>query len=107
MKKTFPKKQLLAAFKDAGEVFKQCARKSKLLSALAWKPEVAADFFQNKQTELPKPTYSVDRKTCLDLLDQLSALKPKLRGDHPVLGWLEKMRESFENGTRMMLEIEN
>lgn len=106
MKKTFPKKQLLTALKESGEVFKSCARRAKLLNAIAWKSEVAEEFFRKKEMELPKPVYAVDKKTCLELLELLADLRPKIAGEHPVLKWLEKTRDSFANGIHMMLEIE-
>lgn len=105
-KRTVSKTDLVSKMKEAGDVFKICARKTKILSSLAWKPEVAEEFFQRKETEFPKPKYEIDRKTFQDVLDALTRVKPKIQGEHPVLQWLERTRESFTNGIQLLLEIE-
>ena len=100
------KSQLLLVLKEAGEVFKLCARKMKILSALAWKPDVAQEFFRQKEASLPNPSYAVDKKALKDCLEALRGLAPKLVGDHPVLQWLTRMQESFVCGALLLLELE-
>ena len=52
MAKVVPKQDLIATLKTASDVFKSCAKKSKILAALAWKPEVMAEFFQKKESDV-------------------------------------------------------
>jgi uncharacterized protein (TIGR02421 family) len=105
--KTVLKSELVATLKAASDVFKVCSRKTKILAALAWKPEVATEFFQKKETLPPVPTYSIDKKTYQDLLQMLKDFEPKLVGDHPILAWLRKTHESFTLGIRLLLELES
>ena len=106
MKKTVSKAALVGTIQEASEVFKLCTRKTKILASLAWKPEVASEFFQKKASTLPKPTYSIDRKMYLEVLEALKTLSAKLKGEHPVLQWLSRTEQSFSNGVRLLLEIE-
>lgn len=105
-KRLVSKTDLTSKLREAGDVFKICAKKTKILSSLAWSPEVANEFFQKKESELPKPKYDIDIKTFQEVLDALVKVKPKIQGEHPVLQWLERTRESFANGIRLLLEIE-
>lgn len=105
-KRIVSKTDLISRLKEAGDVFKICAKKTKILSSLTWKTEVADEFFQKKEGQLPKPVYEIDRKTCQEVLDSLIRLKPRIEGEHPVLQWLERTRESFMHGIRLLLEIE-
>lgn len=106
VKRTSSKSELISILKESGELFKQCSKKTKILASLAWKPEVALDFFKRKENELPVPTYSIDKKTYQDLLDALTKFSARVTGDHPVLHLLNRMRESFANGIRLLLEVE-
>lgn len=105
-KKTSSKAELTNKIKESGELFKLAAKKTKILSSLAWKPEINLEFFRKNESEIPKPTYSIDRKQFQELLDALEKLKSKVSGEHPVLQWLERTRASFGNGIRLLLEIE-
>ena len=100
------KKELTALLKEAGDVFKFTARRTKILATLAWGPEVAAEFFRKKESVLPVPTYAVDRKGLSDGMEALQRLRPKLLGEHPVLQWLSRMADSFANGILLLLELE-
>lgn len=108
MTKTKPiqKEALVTLFKETGEVFKQCSKRTKILSALAWKSDVAEEFFRKNESELPKPTYSVDRKAMQDCIESLKGLTPRIAGDHPVLHWLQRMQDSFIHGCELLLNIE-
>src|SRR5687767_10826363 len=101
-----PKSSLISTLKEASEVFKICSRRTKILAALAWKPEVAHEFFKNKESVMPNPTYQIDSKSADELLEILQKLAPKLKGDHPLLTWLSRTHESFTNGVRLLQEIE-
>lgn len=92
--------------KETSEVFKVCSRKAKILSALAWKPEVAAEFFAKKEGQMPKPTYSVDNKSIAECVEMLKKLEPRLVGDHPVRNWLRRTAESFVDGCTLLLSLE-
>lgn len=105
--KTIPKMKLTLLLKEAGDVFRLCAKKSKILSTLAWKPEVVQEFFKTNESTLPKPTYQVDRKALSDLVLALDRLEPKLLGEHPVLHWLQRTCQSFRQGVNLLLEIES
>lgn len=97
---------LLQVLKEAGDVFRFCSRKTKVLAALAWKAEVATDFFKKKAGVLPEPSYEIDRKAMSECLAALRGLAPKVRGEHPVLQWLSRMQESFVLGALLLLETE-
>jgi uncharacterized protein (TIGR02421 family) len=97
---------LIQTLKEASEVFKLCSKRTKILAALAWKPEVAHEFFKNKESVMPVPTYTIDRKVYEELLEVLQKLAPKLKGDHPILTWLARTHDSFTNGVQLLLEIE-
>lgn len=101
------KADLVAMLKGASDVFKHCSKKTKILAALAWKPEIADEFFKRGESVTPNPTYAIDKKTYQDLLQTLKDLEPKIAGNHPVLAWLRKTHESFTLGTRLLLEIGN
>jgi uncharacterized protein (TIGR02421 family) len=105
MTKLTPKADLVATLKGASDVFKFCSKKTKILAALAWKPEVAEEFFKKGESVPPNPTYSIDKKTYQDLLQMLKELEPKIAGNHPVLAWLRKTHESFTLGTKLLLEL--
>lgn len=104
--KPIAKASLLTLFKEAGEVFKQCSKKTKILSALAWKTEVAEEFFRKKESVLPEPKYFVDKKAMQECIAALQALTPKIAGDHPVLHWLQRMQDSFIHGSELLLNLE-
>ncbi len=106
MAKTQSKTQLVNLLKEASEVFKFCSKKTKILSALAWKPEVAQEFFAKKEGAVPKPTYTVDKKAIGECVEVLKALGPKLSGDHPVRHWLVRTQESFIDGCELLLSLE-
>lgn len=106
-KQVLRKAELLALLKECGEVFTFASKRAKILPTLAWKREVAAEFFQKKATALPNPTYSVDKKAVTDALESLGTLHAKLQGDHPVLQWLMKTKDSFSSGMRLILAIES
>jgi len=106
MAKTVPKGNLVSILKEASNVFKACAKKSKILAALAWKPEVVAEFFQKKESVFPKPIYTIDKKEITDLLTALNGLEPKLKGDHPMLAWLRRTLESYQQGLSLLISVE-
>lgn len=106
MVKSVIKKDLIATLKEASDVFKSCARKSKILAALAWRPEVVAEFFAKKESVLPNPTYLIDKREILSLLEALKALEPKLQGEHPMLAWLRKTLESYQLGLSLLIAVE-
>lgn len=106
MKKTVSKKDLLATLTNASEVFKVCARKTKILAALAWKPEVVQEFYRKKESVIPSPSYNIDKKEYAEMLEAVRKLGTRLKGEHPMLGWLRRTQESFENGVRLLLEVE-
>ncbi len=106
MVKSVIKKDLIATLKEASDVFKSCARKSKILAALAWRPEVVAEFFAKKESVLPNPTYLIDKREILSLLEALKALEPKLQGEHPMLDWLRKTLESYQLGLSLLIAVE-
>ena len=90
MPKITPRSKLLEILKEANDVFKSCAKKSKVLAALSWNPEVTAEFFQKKEAVLPKPIYSVNIDEIKSLLGSLNQLEPKIQGEHPLLIWLRR-----------------
>jgi uncharacterized protein (TIGR02421 family) len=100
--KTVPKAELTAILREAGEVFKTCSRKTKILATLAWKPEVAQEFFRNKEQVLPVPTYAVDAKAQKECREALMKLDRRLQGEHPVLQWLARTRKSFLSAIELM-----
>lgn len=100
------KNKVLSLTREAGDLFKACSRKGKILSALSWGPEVSQSFLQKKGTALPTPQYNVDRKTITELIEALEKFKAKTAGAHPVLLWLERTRLSFHQGLQLLLEIE-
>ncbi len=104
--KTLSREKLIALLKESSLVFKYCSRKAKILPALAWEPQVMADFFKKKESALPVPKYGVDKAAMLEILEKLDALKPKLKGDHPILQWLMRSQESYSDAIRLLLEIE-
>ncbi len=106
MTKIVPKKNLISTLKEASDVFKACAKKSKILAALAWNPEMVYEFFQKKESVLPSPTYSIDKKEISSLLELLKALEPKIQGEHPMLAWLRRTLESYQQGLSLLIEIE-
>jgi len=106
MAKTQSKTQLIALLKEASEVFKVASKKAKILSALAWKPEVAEEFFRNKESALPKPTYNVDKKSIEDCIEALKKFEPRLAGDHPVKLWLKRTHQSYVDGCELLLSLE-
>jgi len=104
--KTTSKAQLISVLKEAGEVFKFCSKRTKILAALGWKPEVVDSFFKKKESQVPKVEYAIDRKSMHDCLEALRKLAPKLVGEHPVLEWLRRTQESFLCGSLLLLETE-
>lgn len=105
--KALRKEELLALLKECGEVFSFASRKAKILPTLGWGPNVAAEFFRKKGTALPQPVYSVDKKALNDALQALGGLHAKLQGEHPVLQWMMRNKESFSAGIRLILAIES
>lgn len=105
--KTSSKAALVSLLKEAGEVFKFCSKKTKILSVLAWKPELAAEFFGKKEAVIPTPEYSVDKKAMNDCIESLKKLAPKLTGEHPVHHWLKRMQESYIDGCELVLSLES
>jgi uncharacterized protein (TIGR02421 family) len=101
------KDQITALLKEASDVFAFASRRAKILPTLGWGPEVAAEFFRQKATALPSPNYRVDRKSLSEALEALGKLHPKLQGEHPVLQWLMRTKESFSAGIRLILAIES
>jgi uncharacterized protein (TIGR02421 family) len=99
--------KLVSTLKEASDVFKACAKKSKILAALSWKPEVITEFFQNKESVLPRPVYAIDKKEISSLLQILKDLEPKIQGQHPMLSWLRKTLESYKQGMSLLLAIES
>ena len=106
MAKPQSKEKLLALLKEASEVFKTCSRKAKILSALAWKAEVAEEFFAKKESVMPKPVYTVDTKSITECIEALTKLTPRLAGEHPVKKWLQRSQESYINGCELLLSLE-
>jgi hypothetical protein len=101
------KGQILALLKESSDVFTFVSRRARILPTLGWGRAVAADFFRRKGTELPKPEYKIDRKVLTEALEALGTLHPKLVGDHPVLQWLMRTKESFTAGVRLLLAVES
>ena len=106
MLKTVQRISLLSILKEANDVFKECAKKSKVLAALSWGPEVVSEFFQKKESELPRPQYVIDKGEIKSLLGLLNGLEPKLQGDHPLLAWLRRTLESYRQGMTLLVSIE-
>lgn len=106
MGKLHPKAKLLEIVKEASDVFKFCAKKTKILASLSWGPEVASAFFASKCTALPQPSYGYDRNNGEKILQSLADLEPKIRGDDLVLQWLRKTHESFCHGVRLLGALE-
>jgi uncharacterized protein (TIGR02421 family) len=104
--KTQSKKHLVSLLTEVGEVFKFSFRKAKLLPVLSWQPQVMQEFFKKGESELPKPSYLVDKKMLDEVTAALDTIKPKLKGEHPVLQWLEKTRASILQGIQLVREIE-
>ncbi|MBY0369732.1 flavohemoglobin expression-modulating QEGLA motif protein [bacterium] len=101
------KDSLLELLKDCSDAFSLASRKGKLLATLAWGPQVAQDFFKKNGTALPRPTYEIDRKSISEALEALGKLHGRLQGEHPVLQWLMKSKDSFSGGLRLILAIES
>ncbi len=106
-KKALRKNELIELLTECSEVFSFASRRAKILPALAWDREVAADFFRKKATVLPSPVYQVDKKAVTEALEALGRLHPKLQGEHPVLQWLMKTKDSFSMGIRLILALES
>lgn len=106
MAKSPGKAALLSAMKDASDVFRHCSRKIKILSVLSWNGAVADEFFKYKEDKLPTPIYPVDRANLNDMIERLDKLAPKLKGEHPVLAWLAKTRESYLDACKLLLATE-
>jgi uncharacterized protein (TIGR02421 family) len=92
--------------RECNDVFKACARRLRILDSLAWEGKVAEEFFKSKESKLPKPEYRVDQNSLTELITALNRLGPKLKGDHPVLKWLSKTQESYQQGAKLLLAIE-
>ncbi|MBI1859693.1 MAG: DUF1704 domain-containing protein [Deltaproteobacteria bacterium] len=107
MANTVSKSKLVSTIAEASDVFKFCAKKTKILASLSWDPKVAAEFLAAKGTVIPKPTYNVDRTSGEKAMEQLKALEPKLKGDDPALIWLRRTHQSYCNGVRLLGELEN
>jgi len=105
MPKSPSKGTLLLAMKDASDVFRLCAKKIKILSSISWTGNTADEFFKSKETVVPKPVYQIDRAVLKEILVHLDTLGPKLKGEHPVLAWLVKTRESYALACRLLLEV--
>jgi uncharacterized protein (TIGR02421 family) len=103
----FRKEQMTDLLEEASRVFAFSSKRAKILPTLGWGPSVAAEFFKGKANSLPKPTYVLDRKALTEALEALGALHDKLLGEHPVLQWLMKTKESYSAGIRLMLAIES
>ncbi len=101
------KDALLQLLKDCSEVFAFASRKAKILATLGWGREVAAGFFKAGGESLPQPSYAVDKKGLTDALQALGALHPRLQGEHPVLQWLMKNKDSYSAGVRLILALES
>lgn len=100
------KDDLLVLLKDCGEVFNFASRRAKILPTLAWGRDVATEFFKNKGS-LPKPSYQIDRKSLTEALESLGGIHSRLQGEHPVLQWLMRSKESYSAGIRLLLAIES
>jgi uncharacterized protein (TIGR02421 family) len=106
MPKTIAKTELIGLLREAGEVFKLCSRKTKILSTLSWNPEVAQEFFRKGESSLPQVNYAIDNASLTEVHRSLKNLAPKLKGEHPVHKWLARMQESFALGIRLLQEVE-
>jgi uncharacterized protein (TIGR02421 family) len=104
---TLNKEQILLLLKECSDVFSFASKRAKILSTLAWGRDVSAEFFKHKATVLPKPEYKVDSKALHEALEALAALHTKLQGEHPVLQWLMRTKESFSAGIRLILALES
>ena len=104
--KTSTRAEFITLLNDVGGTFKFCSKKLKVLSAIAWKPEVATEFFKSGESKLPAPTYQIDRKSITECLELLKKMSPKLKSEHPVHQWLKRMQDSFIQGATMLLELE-
>ena len=89
--------------KECSDVFQFASRRAKILSTLSWGRDVAAEFFKHQGTSLPNPVYEVDRKGLQEALEALAGLHAKLQGEHPVLQWLMRNKDSFSAGIRLIL----
>ncbi len=101
------KAHILQLLKDSSEVFTLATRRAKILSSLAWGRDVASEFLKHKGTVLPKPVYTVDKKSLTEALEALAGLHARLQGEHPVLQWLMRTKDSFSQGIRLLLSIES
>src|SRR4051812_35947971 len=101
-----PNQKLRDLLHDASEIFRFCAKRTKILAALSWDPRVARDFFKNKASQLPKPRYPIDRKTLEEAKEALGKLPARLQGDHPVLAWLRRTHSSYLQGIELLLNVE-
>lgn len=90
--------------KEASDVFRLCAKRIKVLSVISWGAKVADEFFAKKEGVVPKPVYKMNREELLDTIKLLNDLAPKLKGEHPVLAWLSKTRESYVLACQLLLE---
>ncbi len=101
------KDQIILLMKECSDVFQFASRRAKILSTLSWGRDVAAEFFKHQGTSLPNPVYEVDRKGLQEALEALAGLHAKLQGEHPVLQWLMRNKDSFSAGIRLILAIES
>lgn len=101
-----PREKLLELLKEASDVFRLASSKTKILATLSWSESVAQDFFKHGATRLPEPVYNVDKKGLEEALEALRTIQMKISGKHPVLEWLQRTYESFENGIRLLQTIE-
>lgn len=101
-----PREKLLQLLKECSDVFRMVSARTKILATLSWPDFIMEEFFRHGASQLPKPTYEVDRNGLNDALTQMRVLKPKLEGDHPVLEYLRRTYASFEHGMLLLLAIE-
>lgn len=92
--------------RDASEVFRFCAKRTKILAALSWEPNVAREFIKGKATQMPKPRYPIDRQALEEAKEALAKLPARLRGEHPVMAWLRRTHSSYIQGIELLLNVE-
>jgi uncharacterized protein (TIGR02421 family) len=105
MAKNVPRARITSLLKESSEVFRFVSKRLKILSALEWDLSAANEFFQKKESQLPQPIYKIDSHALEEALTALKGLNGKLKGEHPVLKWLQASRESFTMGAQLLKEI--
>jgi uncharacterized protein (TIGR02421 family) len=95
----------LEAIGRAAPVLEAAGRATRILEAIQWPREVEERFFASGCTELPAPSYEIDREGALTNVNELDALAMTLDVSDPIQRWLTSVARSYADGSRLVLAI--